>query len=122
MRRSARGEERRGGVGGAKLFFENEILLIEILGTVYILQLEKETVRTGGVMVRINIPRVAFGCLVKPLAPALGAQIIRAGMRARDEFDSRFGIFGNARPQGLGLMEGPVDGNASFNASRYRCY
>ena len=73
-------------------------------------------------MVRINIPRSAFGCLVKPLAPALGAQFALAGMSTRDEFDSRLGILSNARPQSRGLMEGPVDGNAIFHASRYRCY
>jgi len=73
-------------------------------------------------MVRINIPRSAFGCLVKPLAPALGAQFALAGVSARDEFDSILGISCNARPRSRGLMEGPVDGNAIFNASRYRCY
>jgi len=73
-------------------------------------------------MVRINIPRSAFGCLVKPLAPALGAQFEFAGVNARDEFDSILGILSNARPQSRSLMEGPVDGNAIFSASRYRCY
>jgi hypothetical protein len=73
-------------------------------------------------MVRINIPRSAFGCLVKPLAPALGAQSALALVSARDEFNSILGISGNARPRSRGLMEGPVDGNAIFNASRYRCY
>ena len=73
-------------------------------------------------MIRVNIPCIAFGCLVKPVAAAFGAQLGLAGAGVRGEFDSRFGYLSNARPQSRGLMEGPVDGNASFNASRYRCY
>ena len=73
-------------------------------------------------MIRINIPCVAFGCLVKPLAAAFGAQFAYAGAIARDEFDSRLAYLSNARRQSRGLMEGPVDGNAIFSASRYRCY
>jgi hypothetical protein len=73
-------------------------------------------------MVRINIPSIAFGCLVKPLAAAFGAQFAYAGWIARGEFDSRFADLSFSRPWGRGPMEGPVDGNATFSASRYRCY
>ena len=65
---------------------------------------------------------IAFGRLVKPLAAAFDAPFAYAGAWARDEFDSRFGDLNSTRPQSRGLMEGPVDGNAIFNASRYRCY
>lgn len=71
---------------------------------------------------RINFPHIAFGRLVKPLSAALGARVAGAGVKTRDEFDSGFGVLSNARPQSRSLMEGPVDGNAIFNASRYRCY
>ena len=73
-------------------------------------------------MIRVNVPCIAFGCLVKPVAVAFGAQLVRAGFVARSEFDSRFGYLSIARPQSRSRMEGPVDGNAIFKASRYRCY
>ena len=73
-------------------------------------------------MIRVNIPCIAFGCLIKPVATAFGARLGLAGDEARGEFDSVFGYLDMARPQSRSLMEGPVDGNASFNASRYRCY
>jgi hypothetical protein len=72
-------------------------------------------------MIRINIPRVAFGCLVKPLAAAFGAQSVYVGGDNRREFDSRFENLSSERPRSRSLMEGPVDGNAIFSASRYRC-
>jgi hypothetical protein len=71
---------------------------------------------------KTNFSCIAFGCLVKPVAAAHGAHLVRAGFDTRDEFDSVFGYLDMARPQSRSLMEGPVDGNASFNASRYRCY
>jgi hypothetical protein len=70
---------------------------------------------------KINDPRVAFGCLVKPLAAAFGAQFVFADVNVRGEFDSRFENLNSERPRSRSLMEGPVDGNAIFNASRYRC-
>lgn len=73
-------------------------------------------------MIRVNIPCIAFGCLVKPVAAAFGAQLGCVGFIARGEFDSVFGYLNTARPQSRSLMEGPVDGNANFSASRYRCY
>ena len=73
-------------------------------------------------MIRVNIPCIAFGCLVKPVATAFGAQLGLAGAGVRGEFDSVFGYLDHARPQSRCRMEGPVDGNASFRASRYRCY
>jgi hypothetical protein len=73
-------------------------------------------------MIRINIPCIAFGCLVKPVAAAFGAQLGCADAGVRGDFDSVFGYLTTARPQSRSLMEGPVDGNASFSASRYRCY
>ncbi len=73
-------------------------------------------------MIRVNIPCIAFGCLVKPVAAAFGAQLGLAGADVRGEFDSVFGYLSNARPHSGGLLEGPVDGNANFRASRYRCY
>jgi len=73
-------------------------------------------------MIRVNIPCIAFGCLVKPVAAAFGAQLVLAGACARGGFD-RYSTFSSTeRPMGRGLMEGPVDGNAIFNATRYRCY
>jgi hypothetical protein len=72
-------------------------------------------------MIRINIPRVAFGCLVKPLAAAFEAQLADRGGSSRGEFDLRFDNMSSERPRSRSLMEGPVDGNAIFNASRYRC-
>ncbi len=71
---------------------------------------------------RTNIPCISFGCLVKPVAAAHGALLGLAGDGARGELDSRFGYSSIARPRSRCSMEGPVDGNASFNASRYRCY
>lgn len=73
-------------------------------------------------MVRINIRSIAFGCLVKPLPAAFGAQFVYAGGIARNEFDSSFADLSFSRLWSRGLMEGPVDGNATFSASRYRCY
>jgi hypothetical protein len=73
-------------------------------------------------MIRTNIPGVAFGCLVKPLAAAFDAQLAYAGEIPCDEFDTRFAHLSNARLQSRSLMEGPVDGNAVFNATRYRCF
>jgi hypothetical protein len=72
-------------------------------------------------MIRINIPRVAFGCLVKPLVAAFDAQLVYGGGNVRGEFDLRFDNMSSERPRSRSLMEGPVDGNAIFNASRYRC-
>jgi hypothetical protein len=71
---------------------------------------------------KINVRGIAFGCLVKPLAAAFGAHFAYAGTIACGEFDTRFENMTSTRPRGRGLMEGPVDGNAIFNASRYRCY
>jgi hypothetical protein len=73
-------------------------------------------------MLGINIPHIAFGCLAKPLAAAFAARASGAGLCSRDEFGSRFEHFSTVRPQSRSLMEGFFDGNASFNASRYRCY
>jgi|GEM_PF-2723258 hypothetical protein len=73
-------------------------------------------------MIRVNIPCIAFGCLVKPVAAAFGAQLGLAGADVRGDFDSGFEYLSNTRPHSGGFLEGPVDGNASFNASRYRCY
>jgi hypothetical protein len=73
-------------------------------------------------MIRVNIPCIAFGCLVKPVAAAFGAQLGLADAGVRGEFDSKFGYLSIARPQSRSHMEGPVDGNAIFSASRYRCY
>jgi hypothetical protein len=73
-------------------------------------------------MIRVNIPCIAFGCLVKPVLAAFGAQLGLAGADVRGEFDSVFGYLNTARRQSRSLMEGPVDGNANFSASRYRCY
>jgi hypothetical protein len=58
---------------------------------------------------------------LQPSIPA-GVKAMVAGADARGDFDSVFGYLNTARPQSRSLMEGPVDGNASFNASRYRCY
>ncbi len=69
---------------------------------------------------KINGQSIAFGCLVKPLAAAFAAHFAYAGAVARGKSDSRFETT-STRPQSRGLMEGPVDGNAIFNASRYRC-
>ena len=71
---------------------------------------------------RTNIPCISFGCLVKPVAAAHGALFGSAGAGARGELDSKFGYLSRARRNSRRSMEGPVDGNASFNASRYRCY
>lgn len=71
---------------------------------------------------KTKISCIAFGCLVKPVAVAHGALLGLAGADVRGEFDSGLGHLNTARPQSRSLMEGPVDGNASFNASRYRCY
>lgn len=71
---------------------------------------------------RTNIPCIAFGCLVKPVAAAHGAQLGLAGAGARDEFDSISEYLSNARPKSRSLLEGPVDGNAIFSATRYRCF
>ena len=73
-------------------------------------------------MLGINFSYIAFGCLVKPLAAAFAAHATFAGPSSRDEFDSRLEDFSTVRPQSRSLMEGMFDGNASFNASRYRCY
>lgn len=72
-------------------------------------------------MVRINIPSIAFGCLVKPLAAAFAAHATWAGHCSRDEFCFAGEHVSTGRPQSRSLMEGPFDGNASFSASRYRC-
>jgi len=69
---------------------------------------------------RMHISSIAFGCLVKPLAAAFGARFVCAGPAVRDEFEPLFSRMSHARPQSRSLMEGPVDGNATFNASRYR--
>jgi hypothetical protein len=71
---------------------------------------------------RTNISCIAFGCLVKPVAVAHGAQLVHAGFGARGEFDSISEYLSNARPQSRSLLEGPVDGNAIFSATRYRCF
>jgi hypothetical protein len=71
---------------------------------------------------RTNIPCISFGCLVKPVAAAHGALFGLAGADARGELDSRFEYSSRARRNTRRRMEGPVDGNAIFNASRYRCY
>jgi hypothetical protein len=73
-------------------------------------------------MIRVTTPCIAFGCLVKPVAAAFGAQLGLAGADVRGDFDSGFEYLSNTRPHSGGFLEGPVDGNASFNASRYRCY
>jgi hypothetical protein len=69
---------------------------------------------------RINDRSIAFGCLVKPLAAAFGAHIAYAGAIARAEFDSRSDDMTSPRRRRRGLMEGPVDGNAIFDAARHR--
>ena len=69
-----------------------------------------------------DFSHIAFGRLVKPVSAAFEAPFACAGAWARDEFDSRSEDLNRTRPQSRGLMEGPVDGNANFNASRYRCY
>jgi hypothetical protein len=71
---------------------------------------------------RTNIPCISFGCLVKPVAAAHGALFGLAGAGARGELDSDFGYLSIARRNSRYSLEGPVDGNAIFNASRYRCY
>jgi hypothetical protein len=53
---------------------------------------------------------------------AHGAHLGLAGVDVRGDFDSGFEYLSNTRPHSGGFLEGPVDGNASFNASRYRCY
>jgi hypothetical protein len=73
-------------------------------------------------MMRTNISCIPFGCLVKPVAAAHGAHIVRAGCDARDEFDSISEYLSIARPQSRCPLEGPVDGNANFSATRHRCY
>jgi hypothetical protein len=71
---------------------------------------------------RTKISCIAFGCLVKPVVMAHGAHLGLAGVDVRGDFDSGFEYLSNTRPHSGGFLEGPVDGNASFNASRYRCY
>ncbi len=71
---------------------------------------------------KTNISCIAFGCLVKPVAAAHGAHLVRAGFDARNEFDSLSGYSSNARLKSRSLLEGPVDGNANFGATRHRCY
>ena len=73
-------------------------------------------------MIRVNIPCIAFGCLVKPVAAAFGAQLVLAGAGARGIFERKFSFSSTERLMSRGLMEGPVDGNAIFNATRHRCY
>jgi hypothetical protein len=69
----------------------------------------------------INIPHIAFGCLVKPLAAAFAAHAPFAGASSRVQVVVRSERVRSLRLKSRGLMEGPFDGNASFNASRYRC-
>ena len=67
-----------------------------------------------------KLPRIAMGCLLKPLPTSAGAAPRLAGFDARIVSGSTYTF--STRPRGRSQMEGVVDGHAQFDASRYRCH